>query len=59
MTTTTLMKTFNSGWLTIERFSPLSAWWEARKHAGRHGAGEVPESSTSGSAGSRKRQPLG
>ena len=43
----------------VQRFSPLS-WQEAWWHTGRHGAGEVAESSTSGSAGSRKEsEPLG
>jgi hypothetical protein len=34
------------GWLTVQRFSPLSSWWRAWQHAGRHGAGEGAESST-------------
>jgi hypothetical protein len=25
---------------TVQRFSPLSSWWEAWRHAGRRGAGE-------------------
>jgi hypothetical protein len=33
--------------LWFQRFSPLSAWQEAWWHAGRHGAGEGAESSTS------------
>jgi hypothetical protein len=33
-------------------FSPLSSWW----HAGRPGAGEAAEGSTSGSSGSRKKE---
>lgn len=28
----------------------MSSWWEARWHTGRHGVGEVAESSVSGSA---------
>jgi hypothetical protein len=47
MTMATLKrKTFNWGWLTVQRFSPLSSWREAWQHAGRHGAGGA-ESSTS------------
>ena len=34
------------GWLTIQRFSPLSLWWEAWQHAGRLSA-RGAESSTS------------
>jgi hypothetical protein len=49
-------KTFNQDWLTVQRFSLLSSWWEAWQHEGRHGAGERAESSTSESAGSRKRE---
>lgn len=30
---------------TVQRFSPLSSWREARQHAGRFGAGEGVESS--------------
>lgn len=33
---------------------PLSSWWEAWQCTGRHGAGEIAESSTSGSAGNRE-----
>ena len=33
------------GSLTIQRFSPLSSWWEAGQHRGRHSAGEGAESS--------------
>ena len=40
--------------LQFQRFSPLSAWRRARWPVGRHGEGA--ESSTSGSAGSRKRE---
>ena len=32
--------------LQVQRFSPLSSWWEAWQHPGRHGAGRV-KSSTS------------
>jgi hypothetical protein len=40
----------------FQRFSPLSSWWEAQQHAGRHGAvREGAENSVSRSAGSRKR----
>ena len=42
--------------LQLQRFSPLSSWQEAWQRAGRHGAGEGAQSSTSGSAGSRKRE---
>ena len=37
--------------LQLQRFSPLSSWWEAWQHPGRHGAGEGAESSTSWSEG--------
>jgi hypothetical protein len=51
---TVIIETFNWGLLTVQRFSPLlsqrKSWW----HAGRHETGEVADSSTSGSAGSRK-----
>ena len=40
--------------LQFQRFSPLSSWQGAWWHAGRHGAGELTESSTSASEGSRK-----
>lgn len=33
----------NWGWLTVQTFSPLSSWWEAWWHVGRHGAGEEAE----------------
>ena len=33
-------KHFIEAGLQIQRFSPLSSWWEAWEHAGRHGAGE-------------------
>jgi hypothetical protein len=42
--------------LQVQRFSSLSSWREAWWHAGRHGAGEVAESSTSGLADSRKNK---
>ena len=35
--------------------SPLLSWQEAWQHAGRHGAGEVAESSMASSAGSRRK----
>ena len=41
-------KASNWGWLTVQRFIPLLAWWEAWWLEGRHGAGEVTESSISG-----------
>ena len=41
--------------LQFQRFSPLSSWQEAWQYSDRH-AGEVAESSTSGSTGSRKRE---
>ena len=41
--------------LQFQRFSPLSTW----QHASRPGAGEEAETSTSGSASSRKRETLG
>ena len=34
--------------LQFQRFSPLSSRQKARQHPGRHGAGEVAESPTSG-----------
>ena len=42
--------------LQCQRFSPLSPWQEAWWHAGRRGAGEVVESSTSRPEGSRKKE---
>lgn len=42
--------TFNWGWLTVQRFSPLLPCLGAQWHTGRHVADEVAESSTSGSA---------
>lgn len=38
----------------VQRLSPLSSWWEAWQHAGRHSAGEVAQSSPSGLSGSRQ-----
>jgi hypothetical protein len=46
MTRQLLQKTFNWGWLTVQRFNPLLSGQEAWQHAGRHGAGGA-ESSTS------------
>jgi hypothetical protein len=37
--------------LQFQRFSPLSSWWEAWQHAGRHGTGA--ENSTPWSEGSK------
>jgi hypothetical protein len=47
--------------LQFQRFSPLPSGQEMWWHTGRHGAGGVAASSTSGSADSRKRksEPLG
>jgi hypothetical protein len=42
--------------LPLQSFRPSSSWWGAWRHTGRHGAGEVAESSTSWSTGSRKRR---
>jgi hypothetical protein len=44
--------------LQLQRFCPLSSWQEAWRLMGRHAAGEGAESSTSGSAGSRKKETL-
>jgi hypothetical protein len=57
MTTATLVKEniLIGTDLHFQGFSPLSSWWEARQHAGRHCAGEEAKSSTSESAGSRRR----
>jgi hypothetical protein len=41
------MENISLGWLTVQRFSPLSSWQEAWQYAGRHGAGEA-EGSISG-----------
>ena len=41
--------------LWFQRFSPLSSWWGAWQHVGRHGAGKVAESSTSWPTGSKRR----
>jgi hypothetical protein len=40
--------------LQIQRFSPLSSWWEAWQHPGRPGAGG-PLCSTSSSVGNQKK----
>jgi len=45
-------KTFYLGWLNISLLSRQEAW----RCAGRHGAGEVAESSTFGLVGSRKEE---
>jgi hypothetical protein len=56
MTTATLIKENLTGrWLTVQTFSPLSSWWKVWQQAGRPGAGEVAESSTSGSTGNMQR----
>jgi hypothetical protein len=34
------MTTFSRAGFKFKRFSPLSSWWEAWQHTGRHGAGE-------------------
>jgi hypothetical protein len=41
--------------LQFQRLRPLSSWQEAWQRAGRHGAGEGAENSTSWSVGSRRR----
>ena len=38
---TLIMKTFNWGWPTVQRFSPLLSWWEAWWHIGRPDAGKL------------------
>jgi hypothetical protein len=43
-------------WITVQRFIPLPSWREACWHAGRHGAREGAESSTSRSEDSRKSE---
>ena len=40
-------KHFIGAGLQFQRSRSLLSWWEAWLHAGRHGAGEVAESSTS------------
>jgi hypothetical protein len=40
-------KHLNGADLQFQRFSSLSSWQEAWQHAGRYGAGEGAESSTS------------
>lgn len=52
-------KAFNWGWLTGQKFSPLSVWWETCHHTGRCDAGEIAGSPVSGFIGSRKRESLG
>jgi hypothetical protein len=34
--------------LRVQRFSPLSSWWEAWQHAGGHGVEEDAQRSISG-----------
>jgi len=53
------MKHLTGAGLQFQRFGPLSLWQEGWLHTGRHGAGDVAESSTCRSPGSRKREPLG
>jgi hypothetical protein len=36
-------KTFNWSWLIIQRFNPLSSWWETWWQAGGHDAEEIAE----------------
>lgn len=50
---TVIKKTFNWGWM---RFSPLSSPLNTWLCTGKHGAVQVPKSSTPASAGSRKRE---
>ena len=38
---------FNSGLALIQRFSPLSSWWEAWQYPGRDDVGEGAKSATS------------
>ena len=45
--------------LEFQRVSPLSSWQESWQHTGRHGAGEIAESSTSEFIGSRNKETLG
>jgi hypothetical protein len=45
--------------LQPQRFSSLSSWQGTWRQARRHGAGEVAESSTLRSTGSRRRETLG
>ena len=42
--------------LQFQRFSPLPLWQGAWQHTGRHGAGEIAESSTSRFIGRGKRE---
>ena len=51
-------ETFNWCWITIQEFSLSWSWWETwgeKELAGRHGAGEVAETSISGLADGSKR----
>ena len=50
-----LRKIFHWGWLTVQKFSTLSSWWEAWQHADRHDAEERTEISTFRPVDSRKR----
>lgn len=61
MTIATPRKKKKSNWglLTVHRVSSLSLWQVAWWHADGHGTGEVAETPTPGSGGSRKRKPLG
>lgn len=45
---TSIRKYLIGAGLQVQRFSPLSSWWEAWQHAGRCGAEEGAEGSTSG-----------
>jgi hypothetical protein len=45
--------------LPFQRFSLLLPGWEALGHTGRHGTGEVTESSTPGATGNRNRKTVG
>jgi len=51
-------KAFNWGLAYSFRFSPLSSHQEVWQHTGRCGAGEVAESSISGSINIKKRETL-
>jgi hypothetical protein len=42
-----------------QRFSSLSSWQETWCHTDRHSAGELAQSSTSGSTGNRKERDTG
>jgi hypothetical protein len=41
------MKTFDCGWIAVQKCSLLLSWWEAWQHAGRYGALEGAENFTS------------